>query len=122
VAFYAGATTLVDKGRATDVAYQDSCNAWPLTWCHITFLSLNWREMDLKAGLFSGYVIGWMVTTKGLWSMAQCLWASVMSGVPRSLFLDWCLPVLSFADNTNLSGAVSTIRRKRCHPKEPGQA
>jgi len=42
----------LDKGRTTDVVCLDFCK--PLIWFHITFLSLNWRDMDLKGGLYGG--------------------------------------------------------------------
>jgi len=41
----------VDKGRATDTAYLVLCKTFDAA--HSTSLSLNWREMDLKAGLYN---------------------------------------------------------------------
>jgi len=43
-------------------------SARPLTWFHTTYLSLTWRDMDLKGGL----LYGWTVTARELWSMALC--------------------------------------------------
>ena len=48
---------LVDKVRATDVMYLDLCEAFD-TIPHHT-LSLNWRDMDLKAGLFK-WIKNWL--------------------------------------------------------------
>lgn len=35
-------------------------SAVPLTWFHSTSLSLNWKDMHLKAGLLDELSIDWM--------------------------------------------------------------
>ena len=52
VAFCDGVTTSADKGRATDVAYVDFCNASDTV--HHNSLLLNSRDMDLTGELFGG--------------------------------------------------------------------
>jgi len=37
----------VDKGKATDLIYLNFCKAIDMV-PHTIFLSLNWRDMDLK--------------------------------------------------------------------------
>jgi len=79
VAFCDGVTTSADKGRATDVACVDFCNASDTV--HHNSLLLNSRDMDLTGELFGGWGIGWMV----MGSMSR--WRSVTSGVPRGSIL-----------------------------------
>jgi len=52
VAFCDGVMASVDKGMAIDVFYLDFGKAFDIVPLH--FLSLNWRDMDLEGGLFSG--------------------------------------------------------------------
>lgn len=62
----------------------------PLTWSHITFSSLNQREMDLQSEIFHGQIIGWIVTARILFSAILCpgggQWQMESS---RGPFRDW---------------------------------
>ena len=64
VALYDRVVASVNKERIIDVIYLDC--ARPLTLSYTTLLSLNWRNMDLKGGLFGEYDIGWMAAASGL--------------------------------------------------------
>lgn len=52
--------------------YDGVSSVRPLIQSHTTSLSPNWREMDLKGGLFTAQGIGWIATSWELRSMAQC--------------------------------------------------
>jgi len=47
-------------------------SAKPLTCSHTVSFSLNWRDMDLKAGLLGGQRFFWVVIARGLLLMALC--------------------------------------------------
>ena len=91
--------------------------AKPLTWPDSTPLSLNWREMDLKAEQFSGWEIGWLVTARGL--------RPVMRGDPSGLSWACCSSLsLSGLNATSVSlltpsWVVQLTPRKKHHPKGP---
>jgi len=53
VAFYDSVTTLVDKGRATDVVFLDLSTAFD-TPSHSPSLSPNWGDADLMDGPLGG--------------------------------------------------------------------
>lgn len=44
---------------ATKEAIVFTCLCKPLTWSYTTSLSITWRGMDVKAGLFVECEIGW---------------------------------------------------------------
>jgi len=123
IAFYDGVAILVDKEKAAD--------AWTcarlLTLPCITFSSINWRDVDLKAGLCGELKIGWVVAARGLWSMDLCLgegrsWAVSSRGhffgtMLFNIFIN-CIDtdiecnLSKFADNIKMSGVVDTIEER----------
>ena len=111
MAFSDVVTASVAKRRSADAIYLDM----PLTQPHITPLFLNWRDMDLKGGLFSGLRIGIMVVIRVLLSaITGDLQAFVLGLVLFNIFISGTdsgieCTLGKFADNTKLSGAAEAI-------------
>jgi len=107
----------------------DSHHRLPYTtsFSHTTSLYLNWRDIDLKSGLFSRKGTGWMVTARGLQSTALCpkgdwsphwwsgvLQMSILGLVLFNIFINYldsgfeCI-LIRFSEDTMVSGVVDTI-------------
>ena len=122
VAFYNGVTASVDKGRATDIAYQEFCKA---------FDTISQYTSKLERDGFEGQAIQWTRnwldghSQRVMVNGSKSWWRPVMSGVPQSFPQDWrsstSLSVtvirientlIGFADDTKLNGAVGILEGK----------
>jgi len=115
VVFYDGVTTLVDKGRATDVFYMKLCKAFDTVPHNVLVSKLERRVFE---GWISWWVRNWLIAANGSTSM----WRPVMSHVPQkslrdqyyATFLSVTWTVRSSAPSTGLPVTPSCVVQLMC--------
>ncbi|PKU45861.1 rna-directed dna polymerase from mobile element jockey-like [Limosa lapponica baueri] len=115
VTFYGGVTTSVNKGRATDVVYLDSCKVFDMVSCNILLSKLErygfdgwtvwWMRKWLDGHIQRVAVKGSMSTWRSVVSLRGPYWYQYYS---TSSSMTQTMGSIKFSDDTKLSGVIDT--------------